>query len=314
MAYVTGSVSSLADLLTAIRTACTTNGWTLNGNVLSKGGSAHTRIQVSSGHLQILGGTGVDGSNNLTGAAASPCHIISSFPSPLTLTYPLTYHIHINTAPDEVYVVINYSTAYFQWLAFGKSAISLPGTGNWYAASRGQNIANLTGINGTFSITPTSGGGAGSGLFVTSGAPFWTVSSYAGVNGCVNSFIHHNLNGEGWSTEAAIDGTSGVGGMANAIITATSLVAISPNAWNGESVLLPIPVVVGRPSTMRSLVLQPGHARFVRNDNYSDGQVITLGSDQWKVYPFVSKNAASRNGGSIITHSGTFAWALRYTP
>lgn len=30
MAYLTGSVNNLADLLTAIRGACTANGWTLS--------------------------------------------------------------------------------------------------------------------------------------------------------------------------------------------------------------------------------------------------------------------------------------------
>lgn len=43
---------------------------------------------------------------------------------------------------------------------------------------------------------------------------------------------------------------------------------------------------------------------------------MTYGTDRWKIYPFHRKNAAVRNGVSWSTgadHSGTFAYAIRYT-
>ena len=86
----------------------------------------------------------------------------------------------------------------------------------------------------------------------------------------------------------------------------------SPSAWNGESVLVPIQVITSRPSNLWSLVGELTHARYVRLDNLEPGQLITLGPDRWKVYPFYRKDATARDGGDGIDHTGTLGWAIRY--
>ena len=56
MAYVSGTANDLAALRTAIINACTANGWTLSGSVLSKG-SLYLSIAVNGNFLDIQGGT-----------------------------------------------------------------------------------------------------------------------------------------------------------------------------------------------------------------------------------------------------------------
>lgn len=302
MAYVIGAANTLADLRTAIINACAANGWTSAGDVVYKSG-CYARLQVVSGSLQVLGGTGIDGSNNLTGAGPFVCRI-TDFASPAQLTFPLTYEIHIHTNPDEVYVVVNYSTSYYQRLSFGRGAIPLPGTGNWYEAAAGATVI----YQGNVTISATTGGSS-SGTGQPSSGMFWQTNAATG--GSASGYVHHGLEGaSGWSG-SAVNSTTVTNGVANAILAVTKLVEISPNSGNLESPLLPIPVVIARPSSLYSMVLQPAHARFVRLDNYNPGQTLTLGTDNWVLYPFLQKNSAARNGGNGITHSGTFGLAIR---
>lgn len=303
MAYVIGAANTLADLRTAIINACVDNGWTNAGDVVYRDG-CYARLQVVSGSLRLLGGTGIDGSNNLTGSGPTVCRI-ADFGSPAQLAFPMTYFIHVNSAPDEVYVLVNYSTGYYQRLAFGRSAISLPGSGNWYEGSVGEAAIYA----GSVSISQL-GGGSNFGQGQPSGGFFWISS---GLPTSFAGFVHHGLEGgSGWSGGSGP--TAVANGTASAVQAVTKLVEISPNTGNLESVLLPIPVVVARPSSLYSLVLQPRHARYVRLDNYSPGQSITLGTDVWVVYPFLQKNPAARNGGSNVLHTGTFGLAVRRVP
>src|SRR5512139_2715813 len=127
MAYVTASVSSRADLLTFIQNACTANGWTLSGSIIHKG-NVHIRILDDGTRLNIRAGTGKDGSNNLTGACANDSRL-ADYLNPGAVAYPLIAKAHINTNPDEVYIVINYSVSYYQFAAWGQSDVpGLTGT------------------------------------------------------------------------------------------------------------------------------------------------------------------------------------------
>ena len=109
----------------------------------------------------------------------------------------------------------------------------------------------------------------------------------------------------------ASDGAGAVNSV-HAIGSAAPHIERSPSAWNGESPLLPIQAYVWRASAKCSLVVDMRHARYLRIDNYEPGQIITLGGDSWKVYPFYRKASSARNGGIGIDHTGTFGWAIRY--
>lgn len=292
MAYVTGSASSLADLMSAIQTACTSNGWTLGSGILNKG-NCHTRLAIVGNDLQVLGGI-----DNALGSPGPALAWVGATNVAAALAFPLVYHIHVEANPDEVYVFCNSAVTRWQWLAFGCSpAAGLPGTGGWYAASSSANVGRSD-----VTLSPTNAGG----VFNSPGRVLFGQNGSWGSSMPACSYIYHGLDALGWSTQV-----TGVG-VADAWASTQPLLARQPNAWNGETSLMPINVTVARPDAKVSLAAQIGHARYIRNDNLADGELITLGAERWKTYPWVQKNAAVRDGGSSITHSGTFGVAVRY--
>ncbi|OWJ91121.1 hypothetical protein B6S59_25455 [Pseudomonas sp. A46] len=295
MAFVSGVANSMAELLAAFTTALTSNGWSVDGDIYYKG-STFARIRLVTGEtggdnrmIQVLGGTGRS-AGALTGAAPWGPRI--GFASGETWTFPINFAIHILTAPDEVYLITNRNVDTYDWAAFGAGNVAgLPGTGMWATASLGDNYFVSTGAE----ISATSGGNGTS--IASSRAPFWqTVTD----NRLRNAVLHHGLDGGNWADTTELRG----------MLAAAPHIARSPNAWNGESVLLPIQLYVSRPSSKRSIVGDLAHARYLRIDNYDPTEVIPLGPDQWRVYPFFRKDTANRNGGGGNT--GTFGWAIRY--
>lgn len=300
MAYVTGSAIDITALRTAFFNACTDNGWTLSGEVLRKG-AVYTRVQIVSGALHFLGGTGIDGSNNLTGAAPQVSRLGRPSTGAPDIAWPISYEVFILTDPDEVYLVVNYNVDCYLWAAFGQSSVSgLSGTGGWFAASlcaQAQSAATW------IAIAPTYGGYQG-GVGVVSPGLFWGTTT----NGAVyhNSMIHHGLDGAGWNLNTAT-------AIASAVTASGTLLSVLPNSWNNESVLIPIQVWIPRTAGANvSLVADLGHARHLRIDNHAPGEIVTLGADKWKIFPCFQKNTAVRNGGSAVNHSGTMGWAVRY--
>jgi hypothetical protein len=298
MAYVTGSAADMTALLTALRNACTANGWTLAGEVLHRG-NVYMRTQVVSNYLTLLGGTGIDGSNNLTGAAGNVVRVgpISSNAA-FAIVWPMTYHIFIGTTPDEVYLVANYNVDNFLWGAFGQSTVSgLLGAGVWFAASTPPTISSSV-----LPIYMTAAGGVNNTSSDLSPALFWQV----GVSGAtlVNGYVHHGLDGASWSSNSpVISAFSAIAAMVNAL----------PNAWNSEAVLLPVQVWLPRSAGNKvSLIADLAHTRYLRIDNHNPGDIITIGSDSWMVFPFFKKNSDARNGSTDADHTGTFGWAIRY--
>lgn len=280
MAYVTGTANTLADLLSAIQSACTANGWTLRGSVLSKG-VCFTEIKISGTTLNVRGGRGVDGSNNLT----SPCdsntgnfgatvtgNVSSPIKTSVPFAWPARYFVHVLTAPDEVYVAVNYAVSWYQVMGFGASpSPGLTGTGTWYSAP----IANasypwMMHDDGEYW---SAGTGMGLGLFA---GP----DSGAGVD--------HALDSATWKTQGAWRDTA-------------SLMLRQPSVWNAESTLMPIRVYAARPSGFVSVVHECAHARYVSIDTLTAEQIITLGPDRWVVYPWGAK-------GTRLTRSSIGDW------
>ena len=310
MAYLTGTVNSIADIRTAITNGCTANGWTWDaGNEVLYKGTVYGKLTTTAKEVLVLGRTGLTtgsapntvGMGNLIGTT-NPY----SYPN-LEITFPATYHLFIHV--DEVYCVIKYSTDRYQWLAFGKSTIAgMPGTGTWVAAIRGS-----VGINGFvspqtvpfyFDIStinaPTR---------LENIVPFAFGNTYYSTSGdeLRNYYVHSDLDSEGWN----LHNTSALG--ANTLIglySAIPDIQLTPSTWNDEGVLIPIRAYKRRPSFRASLVAELQFARHLRIDNYNNEQIITLGADQWMVFPYHQKNSASRNAGS--THTGTIGWAIKY--
>ena len=347
MPLITGTANSMSDLLTALRSACTSNGWTLSGSVLHKGG-CYARLQVETGatpttrpsvgtreYLSVTAGNGIDGSNNLTDAAgisASVGPLISGSNSSdlayVDWSFPVTYHIHVNDTPDEVWAAVQYNGTYFQHVAFGKSpAPGNPGTGNWFFATLGMlAYSNGNHIYRSANSTAYKADKVGVGAFQEGYVipqPFWiennngNTTDTAGV-GLMN-YAFHSLHG---STGAAAWSATGQGftsqlqpgsnGGIAAYPTVYDVYQKQPNAWNNESILVQCQLMKRRPSDFTSLVGDLRHFRFIRIDYLEALDVIDKSPDLWRVYPCYAKSTASPSTASGNNSSGCHGIAVRY--
>lgn len=299
MAYQTGSAATLADLLTSLRTFCTTNGWTLAGDVLSKG-TCYTRLLVVGTGIEVLGGAGIDVGNGLT----TPGPAVVNCDSPLTgepVTWPVAYHFH--ATGNEVYAVCNFSVTGWVYLAFGASPVAgLPGTGGWYSASLGGAAVTILSWATDYH-------------FYTGSSIDYNDVNATGLGWCdgnastTNTYVHHGLDAGAWS--AAI--SANVSGPVSSACAKTSgiagpLLVRQPNAWNGESILIPVQPYIDRTSNKTSIIADLAHARYINIGNLDPGATITLGADTWRVYPFYRKGAVLAPG---TTDSGWLGLACR---
>lgn len=269
------------------------------GRVLSKAG-VFFRLGVTSTNITCLGCE----SNLVANPAPNVVSIgrifeRSTYPT-REMSFPCNYEVF--GFAQEIYLVVNYDVGSYQWMAFGKSTVvGIPGQGGWCAATIGLFIAE-TNSSDPIGISATDGGTGGTGA--TSAAAFWNTSGISVVTR--NTWVNHNLDLHGWT----YNGTAGDAPIG--IRHASPLIGIQPSAWNSEATLLPLRCYKERPSFKCSLIVDLQFARYLRIDNFSPGDILTLGADKWKVFPWYRKDITARNGGSGINHSGTFGWAIRY--
>lgn len=279
------------------------------GRVLSKAG-VFFRIGITATNVTCVGCE----SNVVANPAPNVVSIgtlwaRTGYPTRL-ISFPCNYEVF--GFAQELYLVANYDVDTYQWLAIGKSTVpGLPGQGGWCGASAGEFIVNSWGSD-AISMSVTGGGSA---LISYNGrmivpALFWNGGS-AGLSGaetsaCRNSWVNHGLDSHGWTWNGSSTSIP-VGPR-----TFARLNAMQPSAWNSEASLLAIRALKERPSFKSSLIADLANARHIRIDNLSPGDILTLGSDKWKVFPWYRKDISARDGGSAINHSGTFGWAIRY--
>lgn len=280
MAYYSGQVASYQELLEALVAACVAEGWIWTDQILSKGISFYKLWHHVTDGLSVRAGTGQDGTSLIN-------------PSPVTVrlgrygyqnlqqSFPMFYSLHI--FDNEVYLYTRFNVDYFYYAAFGFLNSSI-----WAAACCNSGVPSHahSGAN----ITPTSGNSSNNGRTQASGA-FWNTSF-----NLPNSTISL---GDTWIN-------------ANSILAAAPFISRQPSNWNADSVFIPISIFSAVASSKVSFINELEHSRYVRIDNFEPEQVIVLGAEKWKVYPFYRKHSGERDGGYATQHSGTFGWAIRY--
>lgn len=299
MAYYSGTAASLAALRTALLTHAQTDGWVLTGDVLSKGG-VYFQIQVNATNITCLGCE----SNAVVNPAPNVVSIGRIFQrtsyTTREISFPCNYEVFGFT--QEMYLVVNYDVDSYQWMAFGKSTVpGLTGQGGWCGATIGL-FAASTVIADPINIQ--IGGGGTSAQQETSAALFWsTAYNFEAGRSC---WVNHGLDAHGWTYNGAAS-SDPIGIRHNA-----PLLSMQPSVWNSEVTLLPMRCYKLRPSFKSSLIADLANSRHVRIDNLTPGDILTLGPDKWKLFPWYRKDSANRGGGIGVNHTGTFGWAIRY--
>lgn len=311
MPYVTGLANSATDLRTAVVSAAAANGWTWDAtNEMLYKSPVYVKLTVSGLQLRAQGALGYSGST-LTSPSGQMSCITDVFTQAgnTVLSYPVTYHVFIHSSPDDIVVAVNYGVVWWQWLGFGNALAEGGGTANplWQWGS--SNTSQSTGTGVAIQVD----GNPGYGYNNSAGAPFWQANDVAGVQ---NSLIHtggvDSAGVNGWyrNPTGSIQGA----GIATCTTTMPGLLATQPNTWNEEALLLRIRPTISRPFNFQSYVAEFPHMRMTRNDNFIDGEILTIGSDKWFVAPVYRKNTTSRDHSpsNDATHSGTIAMAIKY--
>ena len=310
MAYQTGSVTDMTNMLSILTTFAAANGWSWDAThaVINKGNVYGKLETLDVDRLKLTPGTGVDGTGVLTGTGDA-YHIMSGLGTTgswsKNITWPATYHIFLNTNPDDIVVLINFDNYYWTWMGFGQANnLGVPGLGTWFGA--------FMPVEWIAAITISEAGTSSGYNRQAPCAPFWAEINNAGYGCLASSSLHCNLDGADgvvrqWSSDGMYASTSLLGRFYD---VTTPLLARQPNSWNGEDVLVPARIGVNRPSSLKSYAAEMPHVRLLRLINREGGDIITIGTDQWFVAPFFRKNTAAQTG----TDSGTWGWAIRKTP
>lgn len=290
MSYYTGTANDLTALRQALIDACTAESWSWDAiNQVLYYDGIFVELTVSGTNFSIKGRTDLTSGQGPYYARIGNC--VDS------ISWPVTYRIHI--FENEVYLLINYNVSSWQWMAFGKSSVlGIVGSGNWYGASWHDSALSTS---NTINLQEGSGG-ASSPYYECPGL-FWRTYSSGNRDNC---FINHGFDSYPWTC---------IGSNASfriGINSLSPLIGLIPNAWNSEALLLPIRSYIQRASSKIVLVSSFNNSRITRIDNYSDAQIVDIGSDRWCVYPWFKKNSSARDNLGASTHTGTFGWAIRY--
>ena len=291
MAYYTGQAASYAELLNVFTGYCVVEGWIWTKNVLSKN---NIYVGLSASNIGIVA-TGYTALTKTNPSAIKPR--IGAASSTISLpTFPIDYHIFI--FESEIYLITNFSIDFYHYLAVGDTNPYIL-DGFWISASSCE-LQISTDSRGGYSFD-LNASNPGNNIYQCP-TPFGKLN-YLSADWVYNSVILHKLDGGRWS---------GISKQAFSTLGISPLLSIQPSGWSSDSILIPIPVFIDRASSKKSQVAEFINSRFTRIDNFEPKQILTFGNDKWMVFPLYKKNIGSRDGGSVIDHSGTFGWAIRY--
>lgn len=305
--YQSGNANSFLDLKGVVESVLLGAGWVESNGVYRKEGM-HVQLSIvgaAGGRgLEVNAGTDQAGSA-LLGAAPHAVRI-HEWTSRDPIVWPITYHIHVGEAPDEVYVVVVYNSTRVQCLGFGRSPAPGNPTGYWISGAGGPQ-SNFGSENTNYQWDdnhPAPRAAMNNN----------TISVAAGVLASRRGAAHLSVapywchSESGWNTPALEDQNDSLSGN----YYANELLRALPSGMNQGMVLVPA-YVFELATDFRVLpLLQVGHMRHCRVDNYGLGDVVSFGADRWKVYPMGRRNSSVRNPQGGVDHTGTFGFALRY--
>ncbi len=319
MGFYTGTCTTYADMKTTLINCCVANGWTATTDSAGKDviykGDLYVMLDVTTGSFNSFGITGRTGVNEGSApgrVGISDFYQLLSYPCPGPVQFPVKYFCFTYSNSDEVYFLINYADMY-QWIAFGKSNITLPGTGLWVAGTSGLNPDRTPKFiairsTGSVSVSPLY-------IYFAAGcALFWlgVKIEYSYVTPAKNYWLHSNIN-PSYPWSLATDNyyqNDPIG-----IRYLTTHLESQPNEYNQQSLLLP--VLAYHSSALYSgyytLVAHVQKARHLMINYLDPETIIYHGDEQWMVFPYLRKVYQSPYTFSLSTvdHTGNFGWAIK---
>lgn len=310
MAYQTGTISSAADLKALLLNFAQSNGWTLSGDVVSKGDS---HVRVSNPSTSLISITAAR-NGNFVAPDICPRETYIRLTSWPALA---TYHIAAFSSPDTIWCTINFDTTDYMHIGFGyMEKYSNWVGGTWFHAQH-------PGITEDDMCYGWIGGGDqkyyGDKNYPRAGncIPFWEAEdgadwNYNWVGENKPALFHCEERGYVWEATFRRDGQDKDLNSIKGLPTHSSpAYKNQPNNFNGQTVLWPFTVGLLNTDGHHMMLGSPGHIRLVRLFNYNPGDVIQIGTDRWKVYPFHRKDTARPDGAVPSYGSGTYSTGVQ---
>lgn len=316
MAYQTASAADVAELLDRLRLFLAANGWTID-RWADNGTPARKALSVHKGDFYATFTSQADGSTTSTnpapyvGVQGHTGYIVGG-PSVQAEVSPVVqcnglsgpfvaYDFFEGEGQDGPYVHVVVEVQAGQFKHFGTGVLNKEG-----AIATGQYTYGANWYHGYSGSTPDISNPD----YASHGVPFDSRSGGSGVWG----YIRADADGASpnWLTGRQGAGNLAAGWSANATASGSSTGTIgglsrsSPSVMTGRTHLWPMWAMAARPSNYYSPVGYPADFRFVRLDYLNPREVITLGTDQWRVFPVIRKN-----GLNAEPNSGTYGYAYR---
>lgn len=310
MAFYTGFCNSFTEIKSALIGHCLSNGWAQTTDSSGKDviykGDLYLKLEVLSYCFMLTGRTNINEGDSPMNVGVANFH--ASYLGPIQ--FPVKYFCFTYSDIDEVYFLINYADKY-QWFAFGKSNITLPGTGLWIAGTAGlpylySNIPERINMSVTGEVSWWRD---------ISPGLFWSsehTGKYPTYAAFVNYWLHSNIN-PSYPWALALDNHTEYDPVG--IKYLTTHLQSQPNAFNQQSLLLPVLVyhVSQTYSGYYTLVAHIQKARHLMINYLDPETIIYHGSEQWMVFPYFRKVYQSPTTFSLefADHTGNFGWAIK---
>lgn len=320
MAYETGSYSSPVDLLGKIAAFATARGWSVTSG--GAGGDSpgqysmeseadglfiHAIAENSSTRIRSMPASGYTSSGTDFFAHSGSANNTSTLTQHVILQ-PLSgagvaYHLFGNdSAPRFIHVVAEPTAGHFIHWSFG----TIQKYGTWTGG----------GYSTATSWLPTSTVAGNQAILFDSRSPISASKQYLRCDGLLGR------SSPAWSQSAGSLSLGTINGANYPVQT----IARQMNPWTGRTSLAPIYSILKAAdtdsllNTSRALILGVYQdVRFVSMDGRNPGEVLTLGSDEWLLFPLRWKPPAPSLAGGIFdcggsspdSHSNNFGYAYK---
>jgi hypothetical protein len=297
LSTTTGIATDNLDLLDAIRVFALAQGWTVNKYEavgsdqrlhLSKSGVyVNFLAEASTAKIKLYGSTGYDGGELWDAQPGGPDWGYGADYATTNAISPggFAYRLIANSSPDYVYAIAEPSAGLYKHILFGSLAKCGGWTGGAFAA--GAYWESNAGEGGSHNSPPFD-----------SGHVQLTYGGYSHVR-AQSEWKRFTSSDQGYDFRLAHSPVRAeVGGAGDPNILDTFSFALGTSALNSQTLLWPMHIVCELISGNWFYAGTVPGLRFVRLENLTSGQVITLGSEDWLVTPLIRRGtAATPNSG-----------------
>ena len=303
MAYTTGTAANPAALLSSLATFATANGWMITPvdgatGFTSPDGATFT-VAAYSDTLWICGCVGLDSTK--TQLMQPGAAIVAAISNQIAGPYAgYTFFAGAEAGAYYLHGIIEASAGIYKPFALGRLVKFDATVGGEYASA-------VCWDTGSSEINYPSSGYHDylfdSGHYYSSSGGGWS-HVRADLDGKSSNWMTFNPN---WSGNAAL-------GSARSFGIQSSLLGIGYQRYNKLVPIMPIYVFGDRPDGMRSPLGYVPHLRLVDLTLLQPKQIISIGGEDWQVFPAHQRTDVWNAYPSTIPSSGYYGYAFRRIP